>query len=749
MKMRHFAWIGSSLSALVIGSAVQAQSTPPPAAADSEEIIVTAQRRSENVQKVPISISAFRAQTLIENRVQQPADLARLTPGLTVTSPLGGLNPIFSIRGVGLNDTFANNNPTVGVYIDEAVQPLTPLLSGQFYDLERVEVLKGPQGTLYGKNTTGGAINIITAKPTQKLSGYAQATYARFGRFEFEGGVGGGITSNLAIRLSGKTVQQSGGWQHNAFDGKTLGKVDNKAIRLQALWKPTDRLEILIKGELMKDDSDVLQPEHIGYYAGAFGAGGYCAAALAGKRDETSCVDFLGYSFPSKSRRTVDDSSVYGTRTHARSQALTARINYDLGGATLTSVTGYNHFKRVAGVDSDGAGLIELDSQFTDKIHSFTQELRLASNTPSSPLTYVAGLFYSYDKIDGDVLQALDEHIFLTRVDTHWIQRTKSYAAFGQLDYKFSDKLKLTGGLRYTSERKRYAYNGFDLDPFGTSVNLPTPVAGIKDHINQNDLSGKVSLQYTPNRDLMLYASFSKGFKSGGFKGAIAFDPNELTPFKGEKLYAYEAGFKSTLDGGRLTLNGAAYYYDYHGFQAMVTEIRGGLNVVTLSNAGNARVWGGELEANWRPSKALTLRGSMNYLNTKITKFNTVPGAGDNKGNRLANAPKFSFTGTARYELPIDLGNFGIYVLGDASYKSKVYYSLANRDPYSQKGYWLVNARVALHTLDNRWEVAVFGNNIFNKLYVSNAYDNFGGIFPSQDYIGDPATYGVSASFHF
>ncbi len=734
--------------------AASAQTAIGPAAdsasADNQignDIVVTAQRRKETIQNVPISINAFTGKQLQDLRATTPADIASLSPGVFVTGSRGDQNPVFSIRGLSLNDTFSNNNPEVGIYYDDVILPYTPMLSFQLFDLQRVEVLKGPQGTLYGRNTTAGAINFISVKPSQAFDAYASATYARFGRKELEGAIGGGLTDTLAVRLSGKTVQQSSGWQYNDVTGKHIGKVNNVALRAQALWTPIEKLTVSLEGTYVHDDSDVQQREHIGYYAGAFGAGGFCAAALAGQRDETSCTDFLGYSDTDPNRRHVQDSALYGTKSHAHGESGILNVGYDLGGAQLTSITGYNKFHRAAGDDSDGAALIELDSLFTDDIKSFTQEVRIASQG-SSPFTWVGGLYYSWDQIKGDALQALDDHIFHTRVDTSFTQKTDAYAAFGQASYALTDKLKITGGLRFTRDEKRYVYDAVDLNPFGIST-LPTPAGLVRDHVNQSNVSGKVGLDYKIDSNVLLYASASKGFKSGGFKAAIAFNPDEIAPFRGETVYAYEAGVKTTLMGGRLTLNAAGYYNDWKNFQAMVTEIRSGINVITLSNAGNARSYGGEIEAQYRPTDALQLRASANLLSTKITKFNTAPGSDDYTGNRLANAPDLTASMEARWELPLGGQNWGAFVMGDGSYRSKTYFSLANRGQNSQAGYWLLNGRIGIHDKHDKWELAVFGKNILNKLYVSASYDNWGGIFPSQDFLGDPATYGVQLTFHY
>lgn len=730
------------------GASLLALSVAQPAVAQSfEEIVVTAQRREQSLQDVPISISTFSGEDMQQLRIDRAQEVSVMTPGMFATGSRGDANPIFTIRGIGLNDFLSNNNPTVGIYIDEVVQPFTPLLGFQMFDLERIEVLKGPQGTLYGRNTTGGAINFISRRPTEELNGYASASYSRFDRFELEGAVGGAVASNLAVRLSAKTTQQSGGWQTNALTGEKVGDIDRNAVRAQVLWTPTDRLDILVKGSLFKDDSDLQLREHVGSYAAPFDPNFTpCAGVATGALNPGQCVDFVGYFDPTPERRTVENSAIFGHQSNADAQDIASTINWHGDDFTITSITSYTNFNRVAGDDTDGSALVQLDSLFSDDIKSFTQELRVTSED-SHPLSWVVGAYYSWDRINGDILQALDDHIFNTRVDTSWSQKTDAYAIFGQVEYDVTEQIRLSAGLRYTEEKKKYRYDAIDLDPFDNS-SLPLPVAGINDTLKEDNISGKLGIDFTVNDDLMLYASASKGFKSGGFNGAIAFDRAELMPFTGEDLYAYEVGAKATLWDGKLRLNAAGYYYDWRDFQAFVTQIRSGVNVIVLSNAGDAEVWGAELEAVAMPTDRLTMRAAANYMDTEISKFNAEAGD-DFTGNRLANSPELSFSGQVRYDLPVEEWGFGAYLLGDASYRSRVYYSLGNRLQSSQKGYWLLNARLGITSPDERWEFAIWGRNLTNKLYVSQSYDNFGGIFPSQNFLGDPRTYGATLSFNF
>lgn len=730
------------LSACAVAPALAQEESAP--VGTVEEIVVTAQRRVETLQKVPISITALSGEEVGQLNVVKASDLSAISPGVFAAGSRGDANPIFAIRGIGLNDTFANNNPTVGVYLDEIVQPYTPLLSFPVFDLERIEVLKGPQGTLYGRNTTGGAINFISQRPTEEFDAYATVQYGRYERMDVEGAIGGGVTDTLSLRLAGKITDQSDGWQTNALTGEKIGEKDSKAVRGMALWKPMDEVEVLLKASLLDDRSDLQLREHVGYNAPG---GGTCQAFFEGRRDEGNCVNALGYFDPTPDRRTVEASELYGHVADTDSRDFMLNVNWDTGPATLTSVTGYIDFERLSGDDSDGSALVMLDSQFNDTIEAFSQEVRLASNG-DGPFTWMVGAYYSWDELGSNIVQALDEHFFRTRVSIDALQETTSYAAFTQLQYQLTDRLRLTGGLRYTEEKKEFTYDARDDDPFGTSAGLPTPIAGVDDTMREDVVTGKIGLDFDLTDDIMLYTSASKGFKSGGYKSAIAFAPPELEPFMGENLYAYEVGAKTTWFDGKLRLNSALYYYDYQDFQAFVTEIRSGLNVIVLNNAGDAEVYGLEADLTARPTDRLLFRLSANVMDTEITRINPDVRA-DYEGNRLANAPEVSASAILRYDLPTENAGFGSYVMLDGSYRGKTYYSLNNRGQSSQDAFELINARIGFTSLDERWELAVWGRNLADKLYVSSAYDNFGGIFPSQNFLGEPRSYGVSATFRY
>jgi len=715
-----------------------------------EEIVVTARKRAQNIQDVSMSIDAFSAVQVDELRIRNLQDVAWYSPGMHASGTRGDTDPLYTIRGIGLNDAFNNNNPTVGVYLNEVIQPFSPMMAFQVFDIERVEVLKGPQGTLYGRNVTGGAINVFSARPGEETNGYARADFGNFNRFEFEGAVGGPIGDGVGARFSAMTTQQGEGWVHNAFNGQDIGELDQTGLRGTLEWMPNDDVEVRLVGYYSRDKSDSAGREHVGFLEGAFSPN-LCQPAIEGRRDETQCTSFLGYSDPYPDRYTIENSSVYGQYVDAESYGLTLGIDWDTDVGTVSFVTGYSDYDRVYAEDSDGTPLIMIDTEATNEIEVFSQEIRLASVSDSG-IDWIVGAYYTDDEMFFNFLSALDEHVFLTRLQYYFTQQTTAWALFGHAKFPLTDGLRLVSGVRYTDEEKDFDYFGFDLDPFGTT-NMPNfgvvPVPEYHDSTAQNEWTGEVGLEYDLNEDAMAYVSASKGFKSGGYKGAISFTLAELEPFDPETIYAYELGLKSTLADGKFRFNTAGYFYDWQDFQAFITEIRAGVPVLVLTNGGDAEVWGVEVEAQWHPVTGLDLSAGINWMDTEVVKYNSIPGTGDNTGNQLANAPPLTFNGRIRYQFPMGGSGWQGLTSADAVFLDDVYYSLGNNGQSSQDSYWLLNGRIGVISPDGRWEAALWGKNLLDKFYVTQSYDNLGGIFPSQNFLGMPRTYGVSLRYNF
>jgi iron complex outermembrane receptor protein len=715
-----------------------------------EEIVVTARKREQRIQEVSMSITAFSGEQLEEFRISTAQNLSWYTPGLFATGSRGDSDPLYTIRGIGLNDAFSNNNPTVGVYINEVNQPFTPMMSFQLFDIDRVEVLKGPQGTLYGRNVTGGAVNVFSRRPGEKLNGYARGDYGNYDHFEFEGAVGGPMSDTAGGRLAIYTVQRGEGWLDNAFNDQEIGELDQTAVRGTLEFNPTESLELLLIGNYARDKSDSAGREHVGFLDGPFSPN-LCQPAIRGERDETQCVSFLGYSDPYPDRYTIENSSLFGQNADGENYGFSLAINWDIGDMTLSSVTGYSDYERIYNEDSDGTPIIMIDTRSTNEIDVLSQELRLAATTAGG-LDWVVGAYFTDDEMFFDFQQALDEHVFLTRVSQNFTQATTAWAVFGYASLPVTDTISLLGGLRYTDEEKDFDYFGFDHDPFGTS-NLPAfgviPGSEFHDSISNNDWTGEVGVEFQVANGTLLYVNTAKGFKSGGYKGAISFTLAELEPFDPETLYAYEAGIKSTLADGTLRINAAGYFYDWKDFQAFVTEIRAGVPVLVLSNAGDAEVLGFEIDALWEPVDGLQLSAAANLMDTEITKYNAIPGTGDNAGNKLANAPDLMFNARGRYDFAVGQSGWGAYIGTDVIYRDKVYFSLGNNGQNSQDNFWLLNGRVGLNSPDGHWDLSLWGENLSDKFYITQSYDNTGGIFPSQNFIGLPRTYGVSAKYSF
>ena len=412
--------------------------SPVPAQSVLEEIIVTARKREQNIQDVSLSITAFTARRIQEMNLLSSHEISWMTPGLYANAPMGGnLNPMYAIRGIGLNDIFTNNSPTVGLYVDEVIQPFSPMMAFQMFDLERIEVLKGPQGTLYGRNTTGGAINFISRRPGEEFNGFLRAGYGEFDRVEAEGAIGGPISDNLGARVSFLTTQQGDGWMRNAFNGEEVGEIDQVAVRGILQWQPAENFEVEFIGRYAEDKSDTLLREHVGFVDAPFSFNP-CAAAIAGYRDEGNCVSFLGFFDPNADDRyTHSNSSAHGNDNDTETFGLTLKAIWDIGEMTLTSVTGYSEFERLWSEDADGSALIMIDGLLTDDATTFSQELRL--NGDWNRINWVLGAFYSDDEIYFNFYADLKEHLFLTVAETDWTQDSSSVAVFGHVDFCFNE----------------------------------------------------------------------------------------------------------------------------------------------------------------------------------------------------------------------------------------------------------------------------------------------------------------------
>ncbi len=683
-----------------------------------EEIIVTAQKREQNLNDVSVAVTVFTGDDIREQRLGQPVDLAAQTPNLNINETFGNSITNVSIRGLGLNDYAVNNNPAAGIYIDEVYLVSPAMLTFQLFDMERVEVLKGPQGTLYGRNTTAGAVKFISKKPTKEFEGYLSADYGRYDHFILEGAIGGQIAEGLTGRAAVQTSQRNDGFQLNRATGDKVGEIDRTAWRALLNWQPSEDLDIFINVHGGFDNSDTLLVK--------------VDNAL------TPVDDGIADPFSSSAGNdTLLDNESYGA-----SLAVNWHISEDL---TLASVTGYEDYERSHDEDRDGTILVHLDGLFLNNIEQVSQELRLTYVKDEYVL--IGGVFYGRDEVstrdnfDASALLPL-LGVPADAVGNEYNQEADSYAVFGHAEWQFHENWKVIAGLRYTEEDKEFN-DAFTFLRFGEAeVQVFAPISN---DYSVSNLSGKAGIDFTGFENTLLYASFSRGFKSGNFQGQLTFNPADLQAFDKELVSAYEIGAKIQLLNNSLQFNISAFFYDYEGVQIygpiFQHELLGPLFGIT--NAGDAEVYGAEFDLLWRVAAGLDIRLGLGLLDTEITD-SFVPNVAE--GSDLPNSPDVNFNAGVKYQWNLTPGLVADIML-DTSYKDDVSYDIVNQPMETlEDGYWITNARAGISSATGRWGVHLWGRNITDEVYRTQVLTSSVGF--GENY-GLPATYGISVDLNW
>jgi iron complex outermembrane receptor protein len=747
------------------------------AAAALEEIVVTAQKREQTLQDVSVAVTAFTGEDMHALKMTRPQDLGAQTPGLQVKSSFSEELPVFTVRGIGLNDFSPVVNPTTSVYVNEVLIPYHTMLGMQVFDIDRVEVLRGPQGTLYGRNNTGGAINFVTRKPTQEPEGYARVDYGSYRTVEIDAAAGRGLTKALAGRAAVQWKKRHKGYQRNRLEpGDSHGEIDHLAARFMLDWAPNEDVDVLmnVHGDIRDDDQAYYN--HTSVLAFPFSFQPFCAPVLAGVHDEGTCVDFLGYFDPDDDFYTADlDKAVGDMTSKFTGWGAGITVEWRLPRFTVTSVTGYERMSRNSREDTDSSPLVSVEGLFNDDTWAVSQELRLTSDE-SWPVDWILGFYYSDDQVDGQLTVLMADNT-ATTVDHNYVQDTESFAGFARFGWPFAESFKLNGGIRVTHETKEMSQLLLDFNPFGISLfsqpasycaalgicgipglgfegfapappmfTGPIPFIDIDGRqIDETDVSGEIGVDWTPNERWLLYAKFSKGFKSGGFNGGLPLFPADAEPFGSEEIFAWEGGFKTSLLAGTMRLNAAGFYYDYRDFQAVIGRPGG---FFPIDNAGDAEVYGAEAEVVWVPIEGLRGSFGLAYLSTEVTE--TAAGLVQNiDGNDLANAPEWTFNGAVSYTVPLPWWGLKARAHTDFNWQDDMFFDVKNLAILTQDAYWLVNARLSLLSGDERWELALWGSNLADKTYFRERFDftGFSGI--ALDSMGFPREVGVSLSYRF
>jgi len=710
-----------------------------------EEVVVTAQKREQAITDVSLSISAFTGDTARANGVSRPQDIAFLIPNVDIKgSSQSEANPAITIRGIGMNNFNSNNNQSVGVYVNEIFLSSPGMMSLSMMDIERIEVLKGPQGTLYGRNSSGGAINIISAKATQESSGFANLSVGDYDTVRFEGAVGGGLSDTVSGRISALYDKQGESFHTNALTGTDFGDSENTGIRGQLAYDG-DRLTANLMLTVMNQDVANRPFVHFGMFDAPFSFTP-CAAVDAGGLDNATCFDLLGYQNPHDPEgftHDFDPNRMGEYRTDSDVVNATLRFDYDFANdVTLTSVTGLIEQDRFYGENTWSQPLEFFAVTHDEDMDQFSQEFRLAGS--SDRVDWVAGVFYSQDQIvafneanSGDVFGAL---LGVSPITWNFDQETTAWAVFGSADWHLGDTWTLVTGLRYTEEEVDFTGGTFGFDIAG---NATFPFFTTDNNFSDENASYRIALEARPSDELLGYLSVSTGFKSGGFNGDFNVDdPSIYDPFKSETVTAYELGGKWTLGGGIAQLDGAIFYYDYTDIQTIVPVPSPGIGF-RLGNLDSADVAGVDLDLQVLATENLTLRFGLGYVDTEVTDSRAIY-----DGAKLPNAPEFQGTAGGRWEIPIG-PTWNIALQADVKYTDSAFRTMPNNPQAFTDSYAVANARIVLHQPAGPWEFAVWGRNITDESYFIEAFDVFDPLGATAKLAGTPQVFGVSANFRF
>ena len=809
--------LGASVFAIIMASTspALAQTTPTsestaPAKDDGgiAAIVVTAQKRSENIQKVPISITAFTAAALETKGVSDVTAIGNLAPNVTLDAgtPFSGSSAVLSayIRGIGQNDFAFNLDPGVGVYLDGVYLARSVGANQDLLDIDRVEILKGPQGDLFGRNTIGGAISIVTKKPSSDFGGKLEVTAGRSHRIDTKGVINLLLAPGLYSSLGFSTKNNDGYQKQIPFPGFASGVVADNfpyfgsgrpnrfggesqyALRGKLLWEATPDLTFTLAGDylhqnnngvassLLKtytnpaDPSNVFGPLYNGCIAGVlppFAQAGICnnivnGTSLNGQVAKSPTL-FYGDQFIAPSKDTTYATGNSFSRMRNYGGSLTIEAN--LGGPVLKSITAYRELHWQSAEDEDGSPLPILQTSFDENQHQFSEELQLTGKAINQRLSYVLGLYYFNE--GGNLHDLVTFPAGLLQIDGQNFLSTTNYAGYAHLNYKITDQLSITIGGRYTHENKHFT--GLQSDPNGIFYKLNgyyapssasqaalcksgaavpslqgipaglfcypntaniyqvypvAPAGGFQQSFN--NFSPKLGLEFQAGNDLLLYASFSKGYKTGGWTTRLTTPQPAGTSaptFGPEKATTYEAGVKSQFLDRKVVLNLAGFYTDYKGIQL---NFQVGTSP-TLQNAGNAHIYGFEAELQARPVPELTIGANVGYTHARYSFLSPFV-TGVTLASSLPKTPEWKFTLSPVYT--IDLESHGSVLLSaDYTRTSSLYNDTENTPLLRRPGTDALNASITYRAPGERWSLSVGGTNLTDNRYLTTGQNQVAG----------------------
>lgn len=714
-----------------------------------EEVVVTAQRRAESVQDVPIAINAFSEEQLKAVGIDSTLDLQLKVPGLHL-EPLAGHGFAY-VRGVGTDTLTPGLEPTTAVHIDGVYLPRLTSIINDFYDPERVEVIKGPQGTLFGRNATGGVIHFLSRKPENELGGYIDVGGGNEGTVRVEGALNAPISERAALRIAG-LFHDNNGYTDNSYTGKGEDTTDVKSIRTQLLFQATDDVSIRLFGDYTDDQSSRGTASHV-----------------SPPLTDNPYVAFSGGTVLPDIRDTYRDVTA---NNETEAWGIGAEITWNLGNVEIKSLTSYREDENRYQVDFD---LTEINAGgFNDPITEsefFQQEFQMSS-TGDGPLNWVIGAFLFDDEALHDYPFPFSFGQFVTgppvggTYDTVFIHGfsnldTFAWALFGQASYRLNDHLRAHVGIRYSDEEKEIDFESYSFLPISPALTGPEyvadrptpsgmPAVTYQDETDSDSVTPRFGIDFILNENVMFYFGATRGFKSGGYN-TVLFGPVPEA-VKPETIWSFEGGFKSTLADGKLRLNASAFYYDYKDIHQNVDLADNAQGYANVRNAGDAEVFGIEADMVFALTDRFVVDGMFSYLDTELKDLMApdlnVPQnpSIDQTGNPLPRAPEFTVGFGAAYTMPIQPGE--VTLRGDYYYMDDERYWSVFKDPLnSGDSYTRVNARLQFDHNSGKWSIAAYARNMFDEDAESNGFRSttFGNLRTYQP----PRTWGVNVRYNF
>lgn len=711
-----------TISTLTIPSLAVAQAQSDDDQAESEKyetITVTSSRRTKSLNEVPMAITALGSMTLERANVLDIEDVAGMTPGFSI-STYNPVTPQPYIRGVGTNSSSVGDDASVGVFIDDVYAGRAGGFRSDLFDIQRVEVLRGPQGSLYGRNVAGGAISVITKDPTEFFEGKLKGTVGSHNLTELQGMVSGPLADGISGRFAG-SVRNRDGWVDNVHTGNELRDQDNQSFRGKLNFDLSRDADLMLIADYAKD-----------------------SLHGPGARSVTGYDDVYGSSYPTQGSNDKVDLYRDGS-TDREIYGLSANLTVNLGDYEFTSITAYREqdyyfFDDLTGRYLRDAGL-SLMNDASETSKQWTQEFRL-QNLTTGPLEWTAGVYLFNEEINR--LEAWDSTKMyeLQGVDNMtsrgvWdaTNETDSYALFGEGSYRINDQWQVTLGGRYTYDNKDFAVTASGAPDLLGFLQENYQVAEEK---SWNSFTPKVTLNYFAEQGDMVYLTLSEGYKAGGYNGIAADAQAASVAFDQEKARNYELGFKARFFDRMLSVNGAAYFLDYTDLQNFTTDIETG-EVRTAT--GDAEVKGLELDANAFVTDGLRMFATYAFTDAEFTSFASDPSV---VGNTLARTPEHSGSLGFNYSWLLDNGQM-LDWRTDVTYQDEMFFSVDNDAAAKTDSYALVNSNITWETMDG-WEFSIYGKNLTDKEYIVHSFSLTGVGFAIQ---GEPRTFGISVAKSF